>query len=552
MQEAIHSAVSQAWPSTRKNQSALEVSLELAPSTEGASSHARLEASASLSEFNAVLAHHTEQASPLSFEETNEEPSQSSGQKSRFLNITPKKPSLSVGSVHFTNAHLGMEHQEITTNTVEHSEDIFLKLEHDAEWAIVEDIKPHSNNAPEIEIGVAREQHFGVAETRQLQNGTQIDTKISTEKATTRDFSDGNIRFITAAPVLETSSIPSEERTDFVKTSSKYLVAAEKATVNVTATIEASNAKSKDNLSLPRLANFLFTSSIVTAGVDRDYTTDSSRERNTHSLIDQAIEADQGRQAKSSVGNGITFGDLDIPLLSARGKSPNSAGAGEQRSQDLTLTSDPVSTYSERSIHHPGASLLSTEAKDVTPIPTMSPNLGTTKVDGSFEALMFTTNATTPINTGSNTFLLKNSLIVAHQMPIIQSPTLQALSEAVVSARETSKGVTVRLDPPELGRVYIDFIFEADRPVTVVIKAETQDANYQLRERAEPFLNLLREQGLNDVTLQFDMSDKGTPNNQNPFSFDETKENLGYSEHEFQAVKPLHKALSLTNLDIRL
>ena len=91
----------------------------------------------------------------------------------------------------------------------------------------------------------------------------------------------------------------------------------------------------------------------------------------------------------------------------------------------------------------------------------------------------------------------------------IQSSSLQLVAESIIQARETGKGISVRLDPPELGRVYIDFIFETDRPVTVVIKAETLDANLQLRDRAEPFLNLLKDQGLENVTLKFEMSDNG-------------------------------------------
>lgn len=544
MQEAIHSAVPQAAPPTRKNQSSLEASPEPAPSTAGASSRGRPMASVSVDDFNAILAQHTEQASPLSFEKTNGELSQPSIETGTLLNIAPQKVSLSVESIHSTNAHHGMENQEITTNILERPEDIFHKFEHNAERGIVDDIKPHSNNAPEIEIGVA--------ETRQVQNGTQIGINTVTEKTSTRDLSDGTKGVTTAVSVMETSNIPSEESAGFANTAFKDLGVEERPTVNVTAKIEASKAQSKDNISLPRYTNFLSTSSIVTAGIDQDHTTDSSDERHTLPLIDQAIEADQGRQAKSSVGNGITSDDADIPPAFFKPKFANTAGVGAQKRQDTAVISDPVSLHSERSIHHPGTSLVTTEVKDVAPIPTMSFNVGVTKVEVSFEAVMSTTQGATSINPGSNISLLKNSLIVAHQMPTIQPPTLQALSEAVVSARETSKGVTVRLDPPELGRVYIDFIFEADRPVTVVIKAETQDANYQLRERAEPFLNLLREQGLNDVTLQFDMSDRGNSKNQNASSFDEMKENLGHSEHELLMVKPARKTLSLTNLDIRL
>lgn len=178
----------------------------------------------------------------------------------------------------------------------------------------------------------------------------------------------------------------------------------------------------------------------------------------------------------------------------------------------------------------------------------------TTINDGGFEIEILKENSTTQLNNIPQTNSVKNIQARNNLMPSIQTPALQALSEAVVAARETSKGVSIRLDPPELGRVYIDFIFEADRPVIVVIKAETPEADFQLRERAEPFLNLLREQGLDDITLQFSMSDENT--------FSEHHKSVFPAEEDEASFIPLNltsmeaqtkrKSASLSNLDIRL
>jgi len=139
--------------------------------------------------------------------------------------------------------------------------------------------------------------------------------------------------------------------------------------------------------------------------------------------------------------------------------------------------------------------------------------------------------------------------------PVIHTPALQAVAEAVILARETSKGVSGRLDPPELGRVYIDFIFETDRPVTVVIKAETQEAGIQLRDRTEPFLNLLREQGLDDVTLKFEMPDKGSSSDHTQQNFlftPDNEENAPLLNTVTLTPRSNYMTASLNNLDLRL
>lgn len=90
------------------------------------------------------------------------------------------------------------------------------------------------------------------------------------------------------------------------------------------------------------------------------------------------------------------------------------------------------------------------------------------------------------------------------QSPALQQAVVSTVSEALLTAKETPKGVVVQLDPPEMGRVYIDFLFEGDNNVTVVVKSESAESQAILRERQEYFQSLLKESGFNNVTLSFE------------------------------------------------
>ncbi|RKQ72151.1 flagellar hook-length control protein FliK [Litorimonas taeanensis] len=95
-----------------------------------------------------------------------------------------------------------------------------------------------------------------------------------------------------------------------------------------------------------------------------------------------------------------------------------------------------------------------------------------------------------------------------------QSPVANAIvntvsntiSEAIVTAKETPKGIVVQLDPPEMGRVYIDFLFDQDNAVTVIVKADSADSHAILRERQDFFHQLLSDSGFDSVNLSFEQN----------------------------------------------
>lgn len=121
--------------------------------------------------------------------------------------------------------------------------------------------------------------------------------------------------------------------------------------------------------------------------------------------------------------------------------------------------------------------------------------------------LLGTTQSVTPSTHIAATLAVNSLAPIPITGSTIGPNTVAIVSDAMLMAKETAKGVTVQLDPPEMGRVYIDFIFEADRPVNIIVKTETLDAQHMLRERSDDFLALLKEEGLDDATLSFEFHD---------------------------------------------
>jgi flagellar hook-length control protein FliK len=67
--------------------------------------------------------------------------------------------------------------------------------------------------------------------------------------------------------------------------------------------------------------------------------------------------------------------------------------------------------------------------------------------------------------------------------------------------------VVIRLDPPELGQVLIDYRFDDKGVRQVLVAAETAEALRQLRDMQETLLQALERQGLKGAQLSFSQSD---------------------------------------------
>jgi len=99
---------------------------------------------------------------------------------------------------------------------------------------------------------------------------------------------------------------------------------------------------------------------------------------------------------------------------------------------------------------------------------------------------------------------LSSSSSTLAQSPNVRQAVVTSVSEAILTAKETPKGIVVQLDPPEMGRVYIDFLFEGDNNVTVVMKSESADSQAILKERQDHFQALLKDSGFENITMSFE------------------------------------------------
>ena len=88
----------------------------------------------------------------------------------------------------------------------------------------------------------------------------------------------------------------------------------------------------------------------------------------------------------------------------------------------------------------------------------------------------------------------------------LDKPAVTALAQTVVKTLETQKGVSVRLDPPEMGRVYIDYQFDRDNTVTALLRADTPEILAQLRDNSAALQEYLKQSGFDAVTLSFEQS----------------------------------------------
>ena len=117
------------------------------------------------------------------------------------------------------------------------------------------------------------------------------------------------------------------------------------------------------------------------------------------------------------------------------------------------------------------------------------------------EAASFTIAAlpSSPLSTAS-------PLALSSPLTPLNAPSFQSVTQSIIKTVETQKGVSVRLDPPEMGRVYIDYQFDADKSVTAIVRTDLPEALAQLRENGSFLQNLLKDNGFENVNIDFAQS----------------------------------------------
>ncbi|WP_306252785.1 flagellar hook-length control protein FliK [Parvularcula sp. IMCC14364] len=135
-----------------------------------------------------------------------------------------------------------------------------------------------------------------------------------------------------------------------------------------------------------------------------------------------------------------------------------------------------------------------------------------------------------------------------------QSP-VQQVASAIVNVAAKGDRMEVMLDPPELGRVYIDFNFTADRSVSAVISADVADTSTLMRRAVDNLMQELNNAGFDNVDLSFaehaerQFSDE-RPQEGSSFNYAAAMETVSY---EARTETPtLLSVLGSDSLDLRL
>ena len=127
------------------------------------------------------------------------------------------------------------------------------------------------------------------------------------------------------------------------------------------------------------------------------------------------------------------------------------------------------------------------------------------------------------------------------------------MTQTLSSPDKQTERVIVQLDPPELGRVSIDFKFDGGTLQAVTITGETPEALRQLRTMHFELINSLEQQGLSGSDLTFSHQQFSDQTEQTaPYSaFDEPEGE--YSNVSLEAIQTGRQQLSNANgLDIKL
>lgn len=155
------------------------------------------------------------------------------------------------------------------------------------------------------------------------------------------------------------------------------------------------------------------------------------------------------------------------------------------------------------------------------------------------------------------TSVINTTSVTTTVPPAVQNAIISTVSDAILTAKETPKGVMVQLDPPEMGRVYIDFMFDADNRVNVVVKADNIDSFNILKERSQDFLQMLGDNGFSNIDLSFEQqsSNEGTSENSddNSKGYGVAPADVAHDSVETSYRTPLYKVNEdQLRLDLRL
>jgi flagellar hook-length control protein FliK len=92
-----------------------------------------------------------------------------------------------------------------------------------------------------------------------------------------------------------------------------------------------------------------------------------------------------------------------------------------------------------------------------------------------------------------------------------EQPPVVAQIRAAIEQREGAARIEVRLDPPELGRVQIEFEMRGNGQLRAVIQASEGDTLELMRRHGETLEQDLRDQGFGDLSFEWRQENEQRP-----------------------------------------
>ena len=188
----------------------------------------------------------------------------------------------------------------------------------------------------------------------------------------------------------------------------------------------------------------------------------------------------------------------------------------------------------------------------ISSVVTTSPLAATKMSTAEVASFAIAASPASPLSTAS-------PLTLSSPLTPLNAPSFQSVMQSIIRTVETQKGVTVRLDPPEMGRVYIDYQFDSDKSVTAIVRTDLPEALAQLRENSSILQNLLKDNGFENVNIDFAQggSDSGDANAEdfqdNRISLDSKSAVESFTAGATSTAPPnLHRQYLNQSIDIKL
>ena len=208
----------------------------------------------------------------------------------------------------------------------------------------------------------------------------------------------------------------------------------------------------------------------------------------------------------------------------AKDTAPKTTGASASRSDKGEVatgtapTSDKAKATPDAKVkkaekHQPDAPTRKVDGADTAPLSALSAEHDSTskvgeahnKVDSTPPSALAMTAGTSAPPVSQSTAPVTPPVMAPTNALVVATPAevVDILSDSVASPDEKKNHVHIQLDPPELGRVSLEFKFDAHGLQHVTIVGETPEAMRQLRLMHFELVNALERQGLSSENMSF-------------------------------------------------